>query len=133
VEDLRLSQRIIAWPFLERDLLAATYRNATLLLHTAESEGFGLPVVEAMACGCPVVASDLPVLREVGGSAATYCAVADVPAWSGAVVRLLREQQEDQNSWEARRRAAVAHAVKFSWRENAAQTNRLYREVLAAL
>ena len=54
------------WDSLSRDVLAAAYRRADFLVHTAEAEGFGLPLIEAMACGCPVIASDLPVLREVG-------------------------------------------------------------------
>ena len=65
-------------PLLDRDELADLYRRAALVLLPSDREGFGLPVVEAMACGTPVVASDIPALREIGGDAAAYCAPGDV-------------------------------------------------------
>jgi glycosyltransferase involved in cell wall biosynthesis len=128
--DLKIEHAVILLPYLERDVLAAVYRRAALLLHTAEAEGFGLPIVEAMACGCPVVASDIPVLREVGGAAASYCPVADVDAWKDTVVRLLSERIEGRTAWAFRRDDAIAHAAHFSWAENARQTALIYRQVL---
>ena len=65
---------IVVLPFLDRSTLAAVYRRSALVLLPSEREGFGLPVLEALACGTPVVASDIEALREVGGDAATYCA-----------------------------------------------------------
>ncbi|MGA1860172.1 glycosyltransferase [Azospirillum sp. 11R-A] len=56
----------------EDDALVRLYNAATALVFPSFYEGFGLPLIEAMACGCPVVASDLPVLREVGAEAALY-------------------------------------------------------------
>jgi glycosyltransferase involved in cell wall biosynthesis len=130
VSDLNVEHAIVVLPFLERDVLAAVYRRAALLLHTAESEGFGLPLIEAMACGCPVVASDLPVLREVGAQAAVYCRVADVNRWKDQVLDLLRERIQPGDVWELRRQTGIAHAARFSWAENARQTARIYRKVL---
>ena len=118
-------------PFLERDVLAAVYRRSALLLQTADAEGFGLPVAEAMACGCPVVASDLPVLREVGGPATAYCPVADIAAWQETVIRLLRERRQQPEVWALRSNQAVTHAARFCWSENARQTARIYRNVHA--
>ena len=69
----RASERVdslVQLPFLERPQLAALYRRASVVVLPSDREGFGLPVVEAMACGTPVIASDIPALREVGGSAA---------------------------------------------------------------
>ena len=129
--ELNVKHSILCLPYLERDVLAAVYRRSTLLMHTADAEGFGLPLVEAMACGCPVVASDLPVLREVGGEAAEYCRVADVDAWEQGVVPLLRERIQNPAKWAGRQAAGVKHAVRFSWAENARQTAEIYRKVLA--
>jgi len=130
--ELNVMDAVVFLPFLERETLAAVYRRATLLLHTAEAEGFGLPLIEAMACGCPVLASDIPVLREVGGSAATYCRVADVEAWQEAVARLLQEKLHNSNASDLRRQQARAHAARFSWAETARQTAHVYRKVLEA-
>ena len=128
-ESLGIAESIVALPFLEREVLAACYRRADLLLHTAEAEGFGLPLVEAMACGCPVVASDLPVLREVGKAEATYCPVGDVEAWTKSVIGLLQEKAVQPRLWEARREQALAQSAGFSWERNAGQTAAIYEEV----
>jgi len=128
--DLDLKRSMRCLPFLERNFLAAVYRSATLLLHTAEAEGFGLPLIEALACGCPVVASDIPVLREVAGSAAAYCRVADVGQWRDAVVALLRERSQEPERWRLRRDGGCERAANFSWAENARLTSHVYEEVL---
>lgn len=127
--ELQIQDAVTTLPFLERDLLAALYRRATLLLQTSEAEGFGLPVVEAMACGCPVVASDIPILRELGDAAACYCPVGDVGAWTDRVVRLLRESAREQSAWNSRRELAIKRAARFSWAENARQTVQIYRTI----
>ena len=68
VRELGLGEAIVVLPTLDRSTLAAVYRRSALLLMPSEREGFGLPVLEALACGTPVVASDIAALREVGGS-----------------------------------------------------------------
>jgi glycosyltransferase involved in cell wall biosynthesis len=128
--ELKVEEAIIHVPFLERDVLAAVYRRATLLLLTSEAEGFGLPVIEAMACGCPVVSSDLTVLREVGGAAASYCGVGDVDAWTQTALSLLAERTFEPERWKVRLQRGLAQASGFSWRENARQTALIYQKVL---
>ena len=91
-------------PFVDRADLAAIYRRAALVVLPSDREGFGLPVVEAMACGTPVIASAIPALQEVGGDAATYCAPGDIQGWIAAVVGLLRERHAEPIAWQARRR-----------------------------
>ena len=81
VRELGLGDAIVVLPIIDRATLAAVYRRSALLLMPSEREGFGLPVLEALACGIPVIASDVEALREVGGFAATYCPVEDVAAW----------------------------------------------------
>ena len=110
-------------------MLAALYRRAALLLMPSEAEGFGLPLVEAMACATPVIASDIPVLREIGADAAVYCAVADVPAWSTALAALLRERAANPERWAARRDVAIRQASRFSWATYADRCAALYREI----
>jgi glycosyltransferase involved in cell wall biosynthesis len=98
---------------LTREQLAELYRRAAAVLVTSESEGFGLPVIEALACGAAVVASDIPVLREVGGPVVEYCAVCDMPAWAETVNRIVAG---DEHSSKDQR---LAHAARFSWKEHA--------------
>ena len=95
---------------LTRTQLAELYRRAALVLVPSEREGFGLPVIEALACGAPVLASDIPSLREAGGDAALYFPVADVPAWADAVVRLLTHPETTPP-----RKLRLAHAARFTW------------------
>lgn len=129
-EKLGIQDAMVCVPFVDRDVLAALYRAATLLVHTAESEGFGLPVVEAMASGCVVVASDLPVLREVAGNAAFFCPVADLDAWTATVTRLIGERAQDDNRWQVYRGRSLENAARFSWAENARQTALVYQKVM---
>ncbi len=131
VRQLKLESDIVFLPYLQRDVLAAVYRQAALVLQPSEGEGFGLPVIEAMACGTPVVASDLPVLREVGGEAAFYCPVADVKAWSDSVNKLLSERQLLPASWATRRAACLRQANSFSWSSYTQRMVSLYREILS--
>lgn len=84
-QELGIVGRIVEVPWVDRPRLAAIYRRAALVVSTSEREGFGLPLVEAMACGAPVLASALGVFREVGGSAVEYVDGDDAAAWSAAL------------------------------------------------
>jgi glycosyltransferase involved in cell wall biosynthesis len=99
---------------LSREQLAELYRRAAAVLVPSEAEGFGLPVVEALACGAVVVASDIPVLREVGGGAVLYRPVADVPTWADAVHRVVTDPDSAPP-----RAERLARAERYSWREHA--------------
>jgi glycosyltransferase involved in cell wall biosynthesis len=129
-EQLGVSDAITILPFLERRILAAAYRRADVLVLPSDAEGFGLPIIEALACGVPVIASDLPVLREVGGNAVRYCAVGDVDAWSSAIVEVIRERDAGGRAHLERRAHATAQASRFSWSANAEGAAHAYRELL---
>lgn len=131
-EQLGVSGAIIELPILDRRVLAAAYRRATCVLLPSDSEGFGLPLIEAMACGTPVVVSDLAVLREVGGGAAYFCPVGDIEAWVSTIVRVAAQCAEHGQIASDWRRRLIEQASKFSWPENAARTADIYREVLSA-
>jgi glycosyltransferase involved in cell wall biosynthesis len=128
--NLGVESSIVELSGLDREVLAAAYRRAALLLHTAEAEGFGLPVIEAMACGCPVIASDLPVLREVGGMAASYCAVGDIEGWKNTILAAIQGSPKHQEKSKLERERGFSNAARFSWSENAARTAGVYQQLL---
>lgn len=106
---------------LSRVDLAELYRGARLVLMPSDAEGFGLPVAEALACGTPVLASDLPVLREVGGDAADYAPVGDLDAWTAAAERILSRPDAAPL-----REARLARAALFRWDRHAETVARAY-------
>lgn len=114
IERLRLGPFVSQVRDLSRQQLAELYRRAAAVLVPSEAEGFGLPVIEALACGAVVVASDIPTLREAGGEAAVYCPVGDVTAWAETVGRVLSDP-----GFPPPRDSRLAHAARFSWREHA--------------
>ena len=128
-QELGIAHLVTVLPFVSRPVLAALYRRASLVVMPSEREGFGLPVIEAMACGTPVVCSDLPVLREVGGEAAAFCAMGDVEAWSARILALLGERDRDARAWSARREAALSQACRFTWTGHAAAMREIYLRV----
>jgi glycosyltransferase involved in cell wall biosynthesis len=130
-EKLKLGESVLVLPYVERDALASLYRRSALVLQTSEREGFGLAVVEAMACGTPVIASDLAVFREVGGDAAEYSPVADVDAWSEKVILLLEERRKNPEISKARRARGIEWAGQFSWTEYARRMVEVYHQVLS--
>jgi glycosyltransferase involved in cell wall biosynthesis len=131
-EELGVAGKVVQSRHLTKPELAAMYRQAAMVLQTSDAEGFGLPVVESLACGCPVVASDIAPLREAGGAAAEYCPVGDIEAWSETVIRLLREREKAPGDWEARRHRARQYAAGHLWSENANQTIAVYERVCAS-
>ncbi len=107
--------------FVSHDELVRLVQHAAALVFPTRYEGFGLPVVEAMACGTPVVATPDPAVREVGGDAVAY---AEPGSFADAVARVLA----DPEPWS---RAGLERARLFSWEETARRTVAVYREALA--
>jgi glycosyltransferase involved in cell wall biosynthesis len=93
----------------EADYLALL-ETATALVTASLDEGFGLPLVEAMALGTPVVVSDIPIFREIGGDAALYAPAMDAAGLASQLRRL-----EDPAEWARRSTASRAQATRFSW------------------
>jgi glycosyltransferase involved in cell wall biosynthesis len=129
--ELGVAEAITVLPRVSDAVLAAVYRRSALVLMPSDAEGFGLPLLEALACGTPVLASAIAALREVGGGAAEYAPSGNLEAWTGAAERLLRERQNDAISWTVRCRRARGRAAQFSWDESAATTIALYRALAA--
>lgn len=106
--------------------LPACYSGATAFILPSFDEGFGLPILEAMACGTPVIASDCASLPEVGGEAARYVAPED----TDALAHTMQEVATDEDLQQMMRRLGHAQAKKFTWSECANQTMKVYRQIL---
>jgi glycosyltransferase involved in cell wall biosynthesis len=91
IETLGLQSRVMRMTRVSDAELAGLYDGALALCFSSIAEGFGLPVLEALAAGVPVVASDLPVLREVAGDAALYAPVGDVDSWAAALTSIVAD------------------------------------------
>jgi glycosyltransferase involved in cell wall biosynthesis len=101
------------------------YRGAAMLVLPSQAEGFGLPVIEAMACGIPIVCSDLPVLREIADGVATFCDPASPADFARAMAATL-----DEPSPTTRRDLGLERAGRFSWAGAAERTVAVYEEAL---
>lgn len=120
--------RVIRIPQTGHDELRALYHAAALLLFPSRFESFGLPVAEAMACGCPVVVSDSSALPETAGDAALTAGVDDAAGLAAAILRLWR----DAGLRERLAAAGRARAAGFTWPACARATLAAYAEVLTA-
>jgi len=109
----------------ERDALAMLFRHAHAFVMPSLYEGFGLPLVEAMSCGCPVITSDRGSLPEVAGAGAQCFDPYNVDAMAGALLALLRNPHE----LEQRKAAALQRAADFSWDKTALDTISVYHHV----
>ena len=107
-----------------QDELAALYRGAACLVFPSRYEGFGLPMLEAMASGTPVVATTAGALPEVAGEAAILVEPGDSVALAGGIERALADH-------ERLREAGLARVARYSWAETARVTLEVYRELLA--
>jgi glycosyltransferase involved in cell wall biosynthesis len=108
--------------YVETERLVELYRGAACLVQSSSYEGFGLPVVEAMASGAPVVAVREPALLEVAGDAAVFVEEADLADG-------IRTALAERDRLVA---AGLERARAFSWRETAERTLAVYREILEA-
>jgi len=121
---LGLGSRVSLLDYVSLDDLVALYNGALLLVQPSLYEGFGLPVLQAMACGTPVLASNTSSLPEVGGDAAAYFESNSVESLRAELVRLLA----DPEARAAMAQKSLRRAKEFSWERAAQATLRILRD-----
>lgn len=119
--------RVVWLGYVPAERLAALRERAVAVVIPSWKEGFGLPALEAMAAGIPVIASDTPALREAGGDAARYLPLGDARLWG----RTITELAQDRGERERLAAAGRAQAARFSWEAAARLTLAAYRDALA--
>lgn len=106
--------------------LASFYNAASVFAFPSIGEGFGFPVLEAMACGTPVVCSDIAALRELAGDAARYVSPRDEAHLAAEILTVL----DDGRQRERMRASGLRRAERYSWQRTAAETRAAYRSAL---
>jgi glycosyltransferase involved in cell wall biosynthesis len=126
IDDLHLREHVRLLGEAPGPKLVTLYQGARAFALPSLYEGFGLPALEALACGAPVLASNAGSLPEVVGAAGLLLDPNDPEAWADALERVLTDEAEEARL----RQAGPAQAARFSWARAAAQTWELYRKVL---
>jgi glycosyltransferase involved in cell wall biosynthesis len=126
LQELPWQSKIILPGFVADEDLPALYAGALATVQPSLWEGFGLPVLEAMACGSPVCASEVSSLPEVGGDAVRYFDPTQAEQITSVLVEVLRDASLRQEM----RQRGLSRAAAFSWRRTAEQTVALYERIL---
>ncbi len=126
VESLGLAEHVHFPGYIPQDELPLWYNAADVFVYPSLFEGFGLPVLEAMACGTPVITSDVSSLPEVAGDAALLVSPDDTDGLSRAMARAFSDGALAQSL----RARGLRQAARFSWKKTAQQTAGIYRAVL---
>jgi glycosyltransferase involved in cell wall biosynthesis len=112
--------------YVSQEDLPLVYNLSSLFAYPTSYEGFGLPVLEAMACGVPVITTDVSSLPEIVGEAGILVPVNDVEALYGAMIEVLRDEDLRQEMTNK----GILRAAKFSWEQTAKLTFQVYQQVM---
>ena len=128
LESSAIRERVLFTGHVSDDELRALYSSCRVFVYTSLYEGFGLPLLEAMACGAPVVTSNVPSIVETVGNAARLVSPYDAHDIAQGVKSLIENEAER----EERSAAGTRHAENFSWQRAASATLEVYRKVLGS-
>jgi glycosyltransferase involved in cell wall biosynthesis len=116
--------RVVEIPDATNEVLEALYGRATALLFPSRFEGFGWPIIEAQACGCPVICGDRAPLPEVAGAAGLIHPAADEEAFAAEIIRLT--DPEERERWSGK---SLRNAQRFSTHKMIADYMTVYRRI----
>ena len=126
LHELGLEEDVLLPGFVAEADLPALYSAADLFAYPSLYEGFGLPILEAQACGAPVLTADNSCLPEAGGDAALYVQAEETRSIADGILRLTQDAELRQQL----RQAGLLHAAQFSWERSARQLLAAYEKVL---
>jgi len=118
IEEFNLNHDVYMPGWVSEDDLPYIYNAASAFVFPTKHEGFGIPILESLACGLPTIASDLPVLREIAGDAVLYFDQNDKHDIARAMVRIIK----DENLRQILINKGLEQSHKFSWRQCAEKT-----------
>lgn len=127
IRDLHLDDRVMLPGYVTGDLLPDLYRGACVSVFSSWDEGFGIPPLESIACGTPVVVSDIPVFHETLGDAALYFSLTDLDS----LELWLKKVMTDSHFMSLRREIGLKHVERYSWKEAAQKHQRVYENASA--
>jgi len=128
VDSLKLHDSVVFTGYVTDDEKVALYNAATALAFPSLYEGFGLPPLEAMQCGTPVISSNTSSIPEVIGNAGVLLSPIDESGWVTALTQVLSDPKERARL----SKLGLAQAAKFSWDETARKTMAVYEQVIHA-
>ena len=126
IKDFNLEKEVILTGYLPQEEIVRLYNTADLFVRMVGYEGFGLPPLEAMSCGCPVVASNVASLPEVVGKAGILINPNNLEEWVEKIYYILTHEDFRQNII----KKGLEQAKKFSWEKTAQETIKTYKEAL---
>jgi len=126
IEHSVLKDRLVVTGYVPRQDLVALYSQAEVMVYPSLYEGFGLPPLEAMQCGCPVICSRSSSLPEVVGEAAVMVELGD----SQQLAKALQELLSDEKMREQMRHKGLQQAQKFSWKRAAIETLDYFQQLV---
>lgn len=126
VRERRLQERVIFTGYVTDKDLATLYSMATAFLFPSSAEGFGLPIIEAMSTGCPIIASDLKVFHEIGGNAISYIPAGNMSMLADEMLKMIKSPSH---------RAqfvinGLSKSLNYDWEHAAEETVRVYLKVI---
>jgi glycosyltransferase involved in cell wall biosynthesis len=126
LEEEGITEMVVLHDACDDEMLARLYRHAMCFVLPSLYEGFGIPILEAFACGCPVLSSDRSSLPEVGGDAVRYFDPSDEASLVSALEHTTHPDEADRL-----RHAGAQRLAQFTWQKAAEATKQVYRKVLS--